>query len=518
MRSRLAFLSILPLILLLPLLSPSPTLAQTSLPYSGSLNHSTTYTPGSTAWWQNFGLSETDVFHDSLKHTENNSNSWEIRVGKGSQIYSIKTAAGEIIGAQNPTGGFIDRVLQQVLVDQSKNTPDTPYFIHQAGTYAQDGLSKPWFSPLLSSSFDNQNHSLHTVSWSQQAHLPTTFQSSIILEQTIKDLGHGIIEITYLTHNYGPDSFNHSNQPWFALKKSSIPTIILSQKDGLPIEVNGNWDSNTFAIKDTGGWVAFVTANTPQSLGIGLVFGQDIHQTQLNHRSSSIRLGHVPNENLSILSRLFLGTINPGQTYFFRYYLIINTLNKIQEYGNTLSSSTDYGPIINPEESTPLRPLCRHNATLIDCPPGSVPDINTYQTHVPGSYPLFILKDKSSGILHLSDNPYLLSSKPYMQATDYLGYLGWVLPSTQTTLIPTGTCSLYKPLSEIISSSDLKHPTLVGRTNFDLNCTPTFLSPLPGDLNADGSVNLLDYNLLKAGFGTTYNLLDYNTLRTNFGQ
>ncbi|EKD79866.1 MAG: hypothetical protein ACD_40C00277G0001 [uncultured bacterium] len=41
---------------------------------------------------------------------------------------------------------------------------------------------------------------------------------------------------------------------------------------------------------------------------------------------------------------------------------------------------------------------------------------------------------------------------------------------------------------------------------------------LPGDLNGDGSVNLLDYNLLKAGFGTTYNLLDYNTLRNNFGQ
>jgi len=38
-----------------------------------------------------------------------------------------------------------------------------------------------------------------------------------------------------------------------------------------------------------------------------------------------------------------------------------------------------------------------------------------------------------------------------------------------------------------------------------------------GDLNQDGVINLLDYNLLKAGFGTTYNLLDYNLLRANFG-
>jgi len=38
------------------------------------------------------------------------------------------------------------------------------------------------------------------------------------------------------------------------------------------------------------------------------------------------------------------------------------------------------------------------------------------------------------------------------------------------------------------------------------------------DLNSDGTVNLLDYNLLKTGFGTAYNLLDYNTLRSQWGQ
>src|SRR3989339_33644 len=43
-------------------------------------------------------------------------------------------------------------------------------------------------------------------------------------------------------------------------------------------------------------------------------------------------------------------------------------------------------------------------------------------------------------------------------------------------------------------------------------------SSLPGDFNLDGSVNLLDYNLLKADFGTTYNLLDYNTLRSHWGR
>jgi len=40
---------------------------------------------------------------------------------------------------------------------------------------------------------------------------------------------------------------------------------------------------------------------------------------------------------------------------------------------------------------------------------------------------------------------------------------------------------------------------------------------IQGDFNNDGEVNLLDYNVLVAGFGTTYNLLDYNHLVANFG-
>lgn len=52
---------------------------------------------------------------------------------------------------------------------------------------------------------------------------------------------------------------------------------------------------------------------------------------------------------------------------------------------------------------------------------------------------------------------------------------------------------------------------------------PPAVSPSPspvnkaGDLNNDGHVNLADYNLLVAGFGTKYTLSDYNQLVANFG-
>jgi len=49
------------------------------------------------------------------------------------------------------------------------------------------------------------------------------------------------------------------------------------------------------------------------------------------------------------------------------------------------------------------------------------------------------------------------------------------------------------------------------------NASPS-TSTKPGDLNGDTQINLLDHNLLVAGFGTTYTLLDYNHLVANFGQ
>lgn len=42
-------------------------------------------------------------------------------------------------------------------------------------------------------------------------------------------------------------------------------------------------------------------------------------------------------------------------------------------------------------------------------------------------------------------------------------------------------------------------------------------SPKPGDLNGDGSVNLLDFNRLISLFGNPYTLLDFNAIISNYG-
>ena len=46
---------------------------------------------------------------------------------------------------------------------------------------------------------------------------------------------------------------------------------------------------------------------------------------------------------------------------------------------------------------------------------------------------------------------------------------------------------------------------------------PPTTTPLPGDLDSDGHVNIYDYNLLVSKFGNPYTIFDYNDLVGNFG-
>jgi len=46
--------------------------------------------------------------------------------------------------------------------------------------------------------------------------------------------------------------------------------------------------------------------------------------------------------------------------------------------------------------------------------------------------------------------------------------------------------------------------------------TPSSTPNNPGDFNQDGSVDIFDYNILIAGFGSEYDIFDYNELVGNY--
>lgn len=76
----------------------------------------------------------------------------------------------------------------------------------------------------------------------------------------------------------------------------------------------------------------------------------------------------------------------------------------------------------------------------------------------------------------------------------------------------------YTGYTNLVNNSGGTDIINTGNVRGSLPCqTPTSVSK-PGDLNADNNVDIFDYNILVANFGTTYTIFDYNILVTNYGK
>ena len=125
------------------------------------------YNPSGSSWAVSFD--ESHVFRSLLKydHPTSQSKSYEMRIGKGGQVYSLKGAFGESVPPQwrNPNNIYdgddapwMDEVWQIVAVDVTQNDAanDRKYFIHGAGVYLRDppNISQPFYSVELASHYD----------------------------------------------------------------------------------------------------------------------------------------------------------------------------------------------------------------------------------------------------------------------------------------------------------------------------------------------------------------------------
>jgi hypothetical protein len=434
-----------------------------------TLTKSNVYTAGSD-WGE---LDERKVYHTSLKHEEGLSNSWEFRIGKGSQIYSIRNSQGELIGKQVSDGEWVDRVLQTVMVNNALGSSEEKYFIHQSGTYANDGLDFPFYSPILSESFNQTTKTYSTVVWPQQAHIPTNFTSKMLVEQHVKDLGDGVVEISYVYHNFGNDLINFINTPWVGLNRSNNPIYLVSKTNGDYYEMTENidWQDNIIKNKDTAGWFAVAESNETTARGLGIIVGRNKYRDEpFSNRESVVRFGPQGKNNLTIFSSITFASIEAHTSFFFRYYLVVNTLGKIQQYGNLLADKVEYGTLSFKENKVRKIPICKKTISGItrfsrNCE-GSTPIFYTYDRLVNGGNPIFVLENTSNGSIVYTDNPYELSKKPYDGKAEYLEYLGWAIPASESKT----DCYSYKRLTSVLGESYKGTANLMVRANNSSNC------------------------------------------------
>ena len=485
----------------------------------------------------NRGLDENAVYHAALKHQQQvpgaSDRDWEIRVGAGGQIYSLRDELlGELVPPQLDRFPFNDEVFQVICVNTStrQTGPNAEAaFYHQSGYYAfghANGAPRndsryfttPVYSPLLSSGAAEAD-SYSTLCLAVQANPTHTPQipSGLLNYQRTRSLGDGVIEITYVIYNFGDTTVDFHNMPWGGVRKSKLDNMLVSNPGGgfseHRIRDFGDFESQVIDARNMGGWAAFAEGVNGADRGLAYVFGFDDAVRQPWQRSgSSWRWGDArgdsENRNFNVGTFRRVIDIAPGDLFESRYFMVLGDVDHIESTINQqgLVAAATYDMIQITEQDGPPT-LCYQIQTnnggvgvrLVDT---SEPhDFKTYAHPVQGSKPLFLFAD-GAGNQFLSVDPYALSDLPYDGITNYQGILGFVLPANIAqgagpyvdleTLFPADFYLNTDPRTTIMALNG----TLLGDFDFDSDVDLADLDQYNGNLGvaAVGDLAALDLN------------------------
>lgn len=439
------------------------------LQQNGTTSFSTQYSASGSYWLDPTASDEQHVYLAKLQHdAATPENSWELRIGQGGQIYSFKSAYGEGIPPQSKEQAtWIDEVWQPVAVNTNLNNRDFTsafYFVHGAGAYNNDGVEDSWYSPLMASYYNNTEKAYYVSNWGTQAHIPSLYKSEILYTTKYKEIGEGILEVTYIIQNFGDETVNHINAPWGGVRASNLRGKFVGLPDG-SIEISDGQTGSTAGadtrdIDETGGYVIWsqdTINNTAPSMG--LVFGNEVKTTELSShglRNVFMRLAQVGgNTNprdytlFTIISQI---DIERGETFYYRTYYINGTRDFVQTKANLLAPYTDYGFIEPVPEATPTVSISKADSNQ-----GLSQEISLFTGFSEDMVPLFLMRDTNTGEEYISPdlyynvttetlvNPYTTADpeyatyqnrftyKPYDSDIEYVRLLGYAYNKDMST-------------------------------------------------------------------------------------
>lgn len=446
----------------------------------GTFSIEDTYSPSDTAWTAD-NLDPLNVWQKTLKHDNNNaSRDWEIRIGRGGQIYSFRTRAGELVPPQEHKGAeWIDEVFQVVTANTLINNRDfiaypSRSFAHQAGVYwlkkAQGVeedldplyLDKSVYSPMLAAHENISEKSYSTLVWPQYSHVPSIYESEQLIYTKYRDMGDGVIEFTYVVTNNGEDKLNWVNVPWGGVRMSSLRQQIMSNPDGTYSEHDRRFgkqsdpaesdDMGLFNHEDTGGWFAWSDGTAGASDALGVVFGTDdefdTSGPDYHWNRSHFKWGWTPGtRDYNVGVNIVPANIEPGETFYYRGYMIVGTLSHVQTKGNALKDDVQYG-ILDLDETQAATydlveaAITRDNVSqTILSEANGTRDLAVFTDPVTNSVPVFLMEDTSNNTLFISDNPRELSTitsytNPYQSylEEDWTSLSNWIVNENSGTI------------------------------------------------------------------------------------
>jgi len=465
---------------------------------------------------------EESVFHAELSHEGSHSNNdlpWKIRIGKGGQLYSIKiNNSNELIPPQVRAPGrgiaspWNDDCMTSV-VQSGEISGDGEYmqhangFVHGSGMYIRPDLdienNKPFFNPLLSESFNSLDNSYSCVNLGLMPK-PSVNRPDVLFYHKYRDLGAGVLEITYYVYNFGSNHYKWGNFPWFAVSRKNLPDQlqgISGSSYAKKVYRFGDYDiPSTFWLhngltdnnkegNNYAGWMAKTADITKpeSSITIGHVNGLRKYGSK-DRLLARVGIAGSEERDFQLFNTAWHNfSLPPGQSAFMRTFLVFGNLRHTAEQCYNLVGSVEYG---YPEITTNSGTITLYRKTIdgkniLTKQKTDTPVCKVFANPVNNSSPLFLLKNKSTGSHIASNDPFLLCAKtpfanpypidhqdylrfedrhlykPYDGKTEWLESLGYVTPFDSDKL-SAGYVRLSSLLSNIeYDNGELDAPELL---------------------------------------------------------
>ena len=271
-------------------------------------------------------------------------------------------------------------------LEHIKNLPyENLYFIHNSGAYIPDNAElDSLYCPMLAVTQTTDSYQM--LNWGLVPQIKTMHRSPILYYTQIRDAGDGVIEMTWVVHNFSVRDdivFDHLNAPWGGTRVSSLPfKYAVTDKKQL---VNGSTilsRSNTINVRKTAGWDIACASEAEDAPSLALVYGRDKHLEaerakekagepfcQTTHSLYRAWRASEPSyknrwedwktrpansfRNFDVCEIIPKLNLEPGKTIWFRSYLVVGNKADVIRKSESLVDQVDYGLLEFASESTP---------------------------------------------------------------------------------------------------------------------------------------------------------------------
>ena len=368
---------------------------------------------------------EQDVFHKELTHTADGPDDigWTIRIGKGGHIYYINLENfGQIICPNRSFSPWNDDCMTTTVYSADVVNTDAVMggndsfangYIHGSGMYIKPSMdplnNKPFYCPLLAENFDQRDRSYTLINWGLVPK-PNINRGDVLFYSRYRDLGNGVLELTFYCYNFGNRTYNFAETPWWAVKPSKFPNRITGVNATSAFNVN-NKTFQSGAISPSSGWGAHtVNPNDPNSITCALVWGSNTPSMGVNF--GVVNTGERDMALIAPSKSAFSMPYGTGIRY--RRYAVFGKLKNVADISSKLNQHAFFELIEFSKDYSgkmPIYPKTLNGQNVLSKAVNGAPVANLFPIPVKDSLPLLLMKNNDNGNYFLTADPYAVCGK-----------------------------------------------------------------------------------------------------------